>query len=45
MGVVRLTGSLSLTQSLIFESQIKGLYLLSQGEVTYFLKVPWQALD
>jgi hypothetical protein len=42
MGVVKLTGSLSLTQSLIFESQLKALHLLSQGEVTYFLKVPLQ---
>jgi hypothetical protein len=25
---------------LIFESQPKGLHLLSQGDVTYFLKVP-----
>jgi hypothetical protein len=38
-------GSLCLSQSLIFqESQPKSLYLLSQGEVTYFIKVsavPW----
>jgi hypothetical protein len=40
MGVVRLTGSLSLTQLLIFESQPTDLDLLSMGEVTYFLKIP-----
>jgi hypothetical protein len=45
VGVVMLTGSLSLTQLLIFESQPKGLYLLSHGEVTYFLKVPSQTID
>jgi hypothetical protein len=44
VGVVRLTGSLSLTQLLIFERQPEGLHLLSLGEVTYFLKVPLQTL-
>jgi hypothetical protein len=38
-------GSLSLTQSLIFESQSKGLHLLSQVEVMYFLNIPLHALD
>jgi hypothetical protein len=45
VGVVRLVGSLSLTQSLIFESQPEGLHLLSQGEVTYFFKISLQTLD
>jgi hypothetical protein len=45
MGVVRLTESLSQTQSLIFESCPEGLHLLCQGEVTYFFEVPSYTLD
>jgi hypothetical protein len=38
---------LVINQSVIdfWESQIKGLYLLSQGEGTYFFKVHLQGLD